>query len=102
MKYLITLAIACFAIGCNHSEFDVSPDQVVKKQTIKGAGKGGFLDMKHLPPGAVVNTMKFKKGDQLPDGRIADGDVELKRIEIPAKNAGDKKLITEDIEKKGS
>lgn len=101
MKYLALIPLACFALGCKHSEFDVTPDQVAKHNASPKPGKGGFMGMKHLPPGAEVHTMKFKKGDQLPDGTLATGDVELKKVVVHGKGGdGQKQIISEDITSK--
>jgi hypothetical protein len=88
MKYLALLFLICSAVGCKQSEVAVTPEQVSKQKSAPGPANDKFLDMKHLPPGAVIHTIRFKKGETLPDGRIADADVELKRVEILGKAVG--------------
>ncbi len=90
MKYLtlIPITLALFVTGCSHSEFDVSPDQVSKKLTIGPLGGHGMPDLDHLPPGAVKHEVHYKKGDQLPDGSIADGNRKVITIEMPHETSG--------------
>ena len=70
MKYIPLALLTLAAIGCGRNEFDVSPAQVSshRKPPPKPAGEPPI----HLPPGG-----KFKKGDRLPDGTIADGDMKV-------------------------
>lgn len=76
---LYTLAIACLVSGCGkHSEFDVTPDQVAKKH----GGGPKMPDLNHLPAGAVKHEQKFKKGDTLPDGKIAEHDMKMVTVEM--------------------
>lgn len=70
MKYA-PLALLIFAvIGCGRNEFDVSDAQMSRHRGVPAP------DPVRLPPGAV-KTGKFKKGDRLPDGTIADQDVKI-------------------------
>jgi len=70
MKYVPLALLTFAAIGCGHNEFDVSPAQVSSHTGVpRPAGANQF----RLPPGG----MKFKKGDRLPDGTIADHDVKI-------------------------
>jgi len=65
MKYLPLALLTFAAVGCGHNEFDVSAAQVSRH---KSAHSSTGADQVHLPPGG----MKFKKGDRMPDGTIAD------------------------------
>lgn len=102
MKHLIFISLACLAVGCKHNEFDVTTDQIAKLRKEATPGKAPFLDMNHLPPGTTVHTIHFKKGEQLPDGRIADKDMDLKRIETtgtastPGKPPAESKVLILD------
>jgi hypothetical protein len=74
MKHVHLVLITFAAIGCGHNEFDVSPAEVSRHA---GAPKPAGADQFRLPPGAVKTEMKFKKGDRLPDGTIADSNVRI-------------------------
>lgn len=83
MKYLPLFALAALLVGCKHSEFDVSPAQVAHKFGMHGAPGGPHgIDLKHLPPGAVKHEHVYHKGDQMPDGSIADGDRKVVTVEM--------------------
>ncbi len=110
MEKLALLALTCVAIGCKHNEFDVSPGEVTTKLK-SGHGPGmGMPDFNHLPPGAIKHEQKFKKGDTLPDGTIADRDQKIFHVEfpegatipgLPPGSAKGKRIIMEDdVQKK--
>jgi len=93
MKYLPLLLLSLGLVGCHHSEFDVSADQISKHSTATGGPPmGGPLDFKHLPPGAVKgHEMHFKKGDRLPDGQIAQKDMTVFfQVPLPGGDGGAK------------
>ena len=84
-SYLLYLALACLTCGCKHNEFDVSPDKVGGSSAQNSATKivsempkGSDQTTAHrqLPPGAIVT----KKGELLPNGKVAQGD----SVSIPA------------------
>jgi hypothetical protein len=89
MNKLALFAFVFAAIGCKHSEFDVTPAQVSQKSgpSFYGSKKGlppGFgFGSGHLPPGSVKHDLGFKKGDRLPDGSIATGKEHFFRVEFP-------------------
>jgi hypothetical protein len=97
MKHL-SILLTLVLLGCSHSEFDVSTDQVAKHKP------SGLPDLKHLPPGAVKHEMTFKKGDRLPDGTISDGNRKMITIQVPpgdkspngGKRSGQIRLMTAD------
>ena len=71
MKYFPLALLTFAAIGCGRNEFDVSPAQV---SSHKGRPKLAGTDQVHMPPEGFKTEMKFKKGDRLPDGTLAEQD----------------------------
>ena len=74
MKYLLLSLLVVAAIGCGRNEFDVTTAQVNQH---KNAHKPAGVHEAPLPPEAFTTGLKFKKGDRLPDGTIADRDTKL-------------------------
>lgn len=75
MKKLLPLLFV--VVGCApKSEFDITPAQA---RTVR---RGGPIDLKNLPPGAVKHEKLFHKGDRLPDGTISDGERKMVTVTI--------------------
>jgi hypothetical protein len=73
--YLFALSL----IGCSaKSPYDVSSTDVQHRQILHGVP--GLPDLKHLPKGAKKEEHTYKKGETLPDGTIAQGDVHIVRV----------------------
>jgi hypothetical protein len=101
---LCPLALVFCVCACGQrSEFDISPDQVTKRAAGSAHEGGMKLDTNHLPPGAVKTLHKYKKGDVLPDGTVADRDrtVTMVTMEKDAPGGRKRKLeIAEEQETK--
>jgi hypothetical protein len=78
--FLIVTAALC---GCHRNEFDVTPDQVRRQTPVMLKPRRNMFDFNHLPPGSVKHEKKFKKGETLPDGQIADHDMTIYKVEFP-------------------
>lgn len=73
-------------VGCGQkSPYDITPDQVSKRkvQVVHGG-----IDPEHLPPGAKREVKVFHKGDTLPDGTVAKGDVKMVRVTVEGPGPG--------------
>lgn len=67
MKYLPLALLTLATLGCTHNEFDVSPAQVSQHRNLP----------KPTSPALPPSGKNFKKGDRLPDGTIAEGNLKL-------------------------
>jgi hypothetical protein len=79
MRTVVILLLATVAFGCKRTEPMAASSPVADQKPVK---PDAFLDMKHLPEGAVRHEIRFKKGETLPDGHIAEKDTTLVRIEV--------------------
>jgi hypothetical protein len=92
MKKLIPF-ISLVLLGCAHKNpYDITPQQAQSHRIIRSGPGGGAraMDLDHLPPGAVKKVQVIKKGERLPDGRIADRDTKLVSVTIDKKASGEK------------
>src|SRR5208282_1901529 len=78
--FLIVTAALC---GCHRNEFDVTADQVRRQTSVTRKSPLNMPDFDHLPPGSVKHEKKFKKGETLPDGQIADRDMTIFQVTLP-------------------
>lgn len=84
MKKALCLIPLVALFGCaKKSAFDITPDQAKNHQAIRfGPGGAPPMDFNHLPPGAVKTEKTYKKGETLPDGRVADKDIKVMHVEF--------------------